>query len=44
MAIFPLFKFQATTDTSRKIYERMNLKGNELDMITFKSAVKTGGH
>lgn len=44
MAVFPLFKFQATTDTSRKLYERMNLKGNELDMISFKSAVKVGAH
>jgi hypothetical protein len=44
MAVFPLFKFQATTDTSRKLYERMNQKGDELDMISFKSAVKVGGH
>jgi len=44
MAVFPLFKFQATNDTGRKLYERMNKRGNELDMISFKSAVKVGGH
>ena len=44
MAVFPLFKFQATNDTGRKLYERMNRRGNELDMISFKSAVKVGGH
>lgn len=44
MAVFPLFKFQATTDTSRKLYERMNKKDNQLDMISFKSAVKVGAH
>lgn len=44
MAVFPLFKFQATNDTSRKLYERMNKKDNQLDMISFKSAVKVGGH
>ena len=44
MAVFPLFKFQATTDTSRKLYERMNKRDNQLDMISFKSAVKVGAH
>ena len=44
MAVFPLFKFQATTDTSRKLYERMNKRNNQLDMISFKSAVKVGAH
>lgn len=42
MAVFPLFKFQATSDTGRKLYNRMNKSGNELDMISFKSAVKVG--
>lgn len=43
MAIFPLFKFQRSTDVGEKIYNRMNQSGNELDMIAFKSAVKVGG-
>ena len=42
MAVFPLFKFQATSETGRKLYKRMNKSGNELDMISFKSAVKVG--
>ena len=42
MAVFPLFKFQATSDTGKKLYDRMNKSGNELDMISFKSAVKVG--
>lgn len=42
MAMFPLFKYVATSDTGRKLYERMNTKGNEIDMIGFESAVKVG--
>lgn len=42
MAMFPLFKYIATSDTGRKLYERMNAKGNEIDMIGFESAVKVG--
>lgn len=42
MAIFPLFKFQTSTDTGVALYNRMNKAGNELDMIAFKSAVKAG--
>ena len=42
MAIFPLFKFNMSTNTGSKLYLRMNRTGNEIDMITFKSAVKVG--
>ena len=42
MAIFPLFKFNMSTNTGSKLYLRMNRAGNEIDMITFKSAVKVG--
>lgn len=43
MAIFPLFKYQASTDVGWKMYDRMHMKGNEIDMIAFESAVKVGG-
>ena len=42
MAIFPLFAFQRSTSVGSALYDRMNKKGNELDMISFKSAVKVG--
>lgn len=42
MAIFPAFKYLMTSTTGKQIYERMNEKGQELDMITFESAVKVG--
>lgn len=42
MAIFPLFKFHASTEVGHMLYERMNRKGEELDMVSFKSAVKVG--
>lgn len=42
MAIFPLFAFQRSTSVGAALYKRMNKKGNELDMISFKSAVKVG--
>jgi hypothetical protein len=44
MAIFPLFKYAASSVTGQQLYERMNMEGNELDMVTFESAVKVGGH
>ena len=44
MAIFPLFKYAASSNTGRQLYDRMNMEGNELDMVTFESAVKVGGH
>ena len=44
MAIFPLFKYAASSTTGKQLYTRMNMEGNELDMITFESAVKVGGH
>ena len=42
MAIFAFFPFACTSSTGRMIYERMNMKDNELDMIGFESAVKAG--
>jgi len=42
MAIFPLFAFHRATSVGKQLYDRMNKSGNEIDMITFKSAVKTG--
>jgi hypothetical protein len=42
MAMFPLFKFHASTNVGNALYDRMNRAGNELDMISFKSAVKSG--
>lgn len=42
MAIFPVFKFNKSTDSGTQIYDRMNKPGNELDMIVFKSAAKVG--
>ena len=44
MAIFPLFKYAASSRTGKQLYKRMNMEGSELDMITFESAVKVGGH
>jgi len=46
-AIFPWFKYQAGysedgNDIGSRMYRRMNKKGNEIDMISFKSAVKVG--
>jgi hypothetical protein len=42
MAIFPLFAFQRSTSVGEALYNRMNQAGDELDMISFKSAVKVG--
>lgn len=42
MAIFPWFKYQASSDIGLEIYDRMNKEGQELDMISFLSAVKIG--
>jgi len=42
MAIFPIFKFQRSTDVGEALYNRMNKAGNEIDMIAFKSAIKVG--
>ena len=42
MALFPLFKMHRSTDVGRMLYDRMNLKGQEIDQIAFKSAVKVG--
>lgn len=44
MAIFPLFKYAASSKTGKQLYERMNMEGSEIDMVTFESAVKVGGH
>ena len=42
MAIFPAFKYLMRSTTGKQVYNRMNRKGDELDMITFESAVKVG--
>lgn len=42
MAMFPMFKYLCQSTTGKALYERMNRKGNELDMIGFDSAVKVG--
>ena len=42
MAIFPMFKFACQSGTGKQIYERMNRKGSEIDMLGFESAVKVG--
>lgn len=39
---FPLFKYTASAQTGRQLYDRMNKPGNEIDMIAFVSAVKVG--
>ena len=42
MAIFPLFKFTRSSEVGDALYRRMNMEGNQIDMITFKSAIKVG--
>ena len=54
MAIFPVFKYTAASESGMQLYQRMNgyikqadgsykyMEGNELDMISFESAVKVG--
>lgn len=42
MAMFPMFKYVCQSTTGKALYERMNQKGNELDMVGFDSAVKVG--
>ena len=44
MAIFPLFKFQASATSGSQLYERMNRAGEEIDMVLFSSAVKVGAN
>ena len=41
-AIFPWFKYHASSQVGMDIYNRMNKKGSELDFISFDSAVKVG--
>lgn len=41
-ACFPLFKHHAQSDTGRDLYKRMNMPGNEIDQLSFESAVKVG--
>ena len=43
MALFPLFKSVATGDM-KKLYDRMTMPGNEIDMVLFDSAVKAGSN
>lgn len=42
MAIFPMFKYMTRSSVGSALYDRMNKSGNEIDMITFESAVKVG--
>ena len=42
MAIFPVFKFTSMSKSGQQLYERMNREGDEIDMLGFDSAVKTG--
>lgn len=42
MAIFPVFKFMFTSNTGKQLYQRMNMKYNEIDMIASENAVKVG--
>lgn len=42
MAIFPMFEYTCVSDTGRRLYERMNKPGSEIDMIGFDSSVKVG--
>ena len=42
MAIFPMFKYMTRSSVGRALYDRMNKSKNEIDMITFESAVKVG--
>lgn len=41
-AYFPVFKYASSSEIGRQIYDRMNRKGNEIDVICFESAVKVG--
>ena len=41
-AYFPLFRYTASNQVGQKLYNRMNLKGQEIDCIAFVSAVKVG--
>lgn len=42
MAIFPMFKYMTRSSVGKALYDRMNKSENEIDMITFESAVKVG--
>ena len=42
MAIFPLFKYNSATEVATELYNRMNRSEQELDMVSFISAVKVG--
>lgn len=42
MAIFPMFKYMTRSSVGRALYDRMNKPKNEIDMVTFESAVKVG--
>ena len=42
MAIFPMFGFACMSETGKALYDRMNKKGQEIDMLGFESAVKVG--
>lgn len=42
MAMFPMFKYVCQSETGKALYNRMNMPGNEIDMLGFESAVKVG--
>lgn len=42
MAMFPMFKFICQSEIGKALYDRMNMVGNEIDMLGFESAVKVG--
>ena len=42
MAMFPMFKYICQSETGKALYNRMNMPGNEIDMLGFESAVKVG--
>lgn len=42
MAMFPMFEYVCRSKTGKLLYERMNRKGNEIDMFGFESSVKVG--
>lgn len=41
-AIFPWFKYQASSEVGMQLYNRMNKNGSEIDFLSFDSAVKVG--
>lgn len=42
-AMFPLFSYMRSSEVGKQLYDRMNAEGNEIDTISFESAIKVGG-